>query len=79
MLKPITVMELLKLFMKNDVKMTDIVMIASDEGGNSFGHLQPELYFDELKNGDRVVVLYPYADGLYEDHFKEGEYRVKNN
>lgn len=71
MLKPMTVLELIKLFMKNDVSMDDIVMLSSDEEGNSYGDVQPQVSFDVLKDGRQVVILFPYGGEVYEEIFKE--------
>ena len=71
MLKPMTVSELIKLFIKNNVGLDDIVMMSSDEEGNSYGDVQPQISFDVLKDGRQVVILFPYGGGVYEEIFKE--------
>jgi hypothetical protein len=79
MLKPITILDLLKLFMQYNCNLDDIVMLASDEEGNSFGHLQPELFSAELKDGRHAVILFPYAEGVYEDFFKANDLNSKHD
>jgi hypothetical protein len=54
-------------------------MLASDEEGNSFGHLQPELFSAELKDGRHAVILFPYAEGVYEDFFKANDLNSKHD
>mgnify|MGYP000972403209 CR=1 FL=1 len=73
MLKPITISELLKMFIKHNFQMDDVVMLASDEEGNGYGHLQPDLFAAEMKDGRHAVILSPYAEGQYEDYFEEEE------
>jgi hypothetical protein len=73
MLKPIKVMDLIKLFIKENVGMEDIVMLASDEEGNGYGNMQPEIFKAELKDGRPAIILFPYAEAEYEEYFKSEE------
>ncbi|MDD4156908.1 MAG: hypothetical protein PHY08_10085 [Candidatus Cloacimonetes bacterium] len=74
MLKPITIKDLIKEFMRSGADMDDIVILASDEEGNSYGHMQPKIYTAEMKDGRHAVILFPYADRQYEDYFKTEDY-----
>ena len=73
MLKPITIMDLMKELMRLDLDMNTVVMLAKDEEGNGYGHMQPKIYTAEMKDGRPAIILSPYAEAQYEDYFKTPE------
>lgn len=54
------------------------VFLSSDEEGNGYSTIDKDMSFEQMENG-RVLLIYPYAEGIeYDDLVEEyGEVIIK--